>query len=73
MKLHYTDFLVIMGIGLLLLIADRYIRIEPFTNQDPALCGVDRPPCPFGTRCMNGVCRSDNLPPLQKTTLPVFP
>ena len=73
MKLHYTDFLVIIGIGLLLLIADRYIRIQAFTNLDCKLCGVDKPPCAYGTRCMNGVCRSDNLPPLQKTTLPVFP
>jgi len=71
MKLHYTDFLIIILIGFGLLIADRYIRIEPF--MDVQFCGVAKEPCPFGTRCMNGICGSTLQPILQKTILPVFP
>jgi len=71
MKLQYTDFLIIIVIGFLLLVADRYIRIESFT--DIQSCGIDKGPCPFGTRCMNGICSSTTQPTLQKTMLPVFP
>jgi hypothetical protein len=37
-------------------------------------CGVDQPPCPFGTACMNGWCVGTNPPALPSTTgLPVLP
>ncbi len=38
---------------------------EGFTSEPGDRCGVDLPPCPHGTRCMNGYC----LPP----TAPVLP
>ncbi len=37
-------------------------------------CGVDQPPCPFGTACMNGWCVGTNPPKLPEDTgLPVLP
>ena len=37
-------------------------------------CGVDQPPCPFGTACINGWCIGTNPPLLPATTgLPVYP
>jgi hypothetical protein len=37
-------------------------------------CGVDAPPCPFGTACINGYCVGTNPPKLPKDTgLPVLP
>lgn len=71
MKLNYIDFLVVILIGFILLLADRYIRIEPF--MDVSFCGIGAAPCPFGKRCINGFCKPDTLPILQNTMLPVFP
>lgn len=43
---------------------------SPYAQQ----CGVDKPPCPFGTACINGYCVGTNPPPIPKTTgLPVLP
>lgn len=37
-------------------------------------CGVDKPPCPFGTACINGYCIGTNPPTLPPNTgLPVIP
>jgi len=37
-------------------------------------CGVDAPPCPFGTACINGYCVGTNPPSLPPNTgLPVYP
>lgn len=37
-------------------------------------CGLNHPPCPFGTACMNGWCVGTNPPALPPTTgLPVLP
>ena len=37
-------------------------------------CGVDKPPCPFRTACMNGYCVGTNPPALPTSTgLPVIP
>ena len=70
-----TDLLILIFVGLVLLIADRYLRIEGFVNG----CGVyklgldPRPSCTSNLRCINGFCASDNPPILKPTTLPVFP
>jgi hypothetical protein len=43
-------------------------------SPDAKRCGVDEPPCPFGTACMNGWCVEDTPPPVpQSTGLPVLP
>jgi hypothetical protein len=48
---------------------------ESFIGDINALqCGVDQPPCPFGTACINGWCVGTNPPALPSTTgLPVLP
>ena len=50
-------------------------RSEGFIGDPNAqVCGVDAPPCPFGTACMNGYCVGTNPPALPPTTgLPVYP
>jgi len=66
---------VLAFIGLVLLILDRVYRInfrlEMFTN--PIMCGVNKEPCSFGKRCINGFCMSENMPNLPRQQLPVFP
>jgi hypothetical protein len=70
-------FIAIIAIGLL--IADRFLRINPmiyegFQLGQPQRCGVDMLPCTFPTRCMNGFCRSSDLPQLyDRNPLPVTP
>jgi hypothetical protein len=53
-------------------------RTEGFTNYNTdipeGMCGVDLPPCPFGTRCINGYCKTDAQPPFASSSgLPVKP
>jgi hypothetical protein len=76
------DLLVLIAVGFVLLIADRYLRIEQFINVEHFTnksCGVyklgldPRPSCDSNLRCINGFCGSDNPPALKPTTLPVFP
>lgn len=44
------------------------------TDVPEGMCGVDLPPCAFGTRCINGYCKTDLQPPLQASSgLPVKP
>jgi len=71
MKPSISDFLTLIFVAFILLLADRYLRIEGFSN--PRQCGVDMPSCMNGTRCINGYCKSDNPPALGRTLLPVFP
>ena len=75
MKINISDLLVLACIGIVLLILDRVYRInfrlEMFTN--PIMCGVDKEPCAFGKKCMNGFCMSDTMPNLPSKQLPVFP
>lgn len=75
-----TDLLILIFVGFVLLIADRYLRIEGFTNaRNGAGCGVyklgldPRPSCESNLRCINGFCGSDNPPILKPNMLPVFP
>jgi len=72
---------VILALALLLLVADRIFRINPFLARegfqlyaDPQRCGVDLPPCPFPKRCMNGFCYKSDEPQLRdRNPLPVLP
>ena len=51
------------------------VRREGFIGDPNAQqCGIDQPPCPFGTACMNGWCVGTNPPKLPSSTgLPVLP
>jgi hypothetical protein len=53
-------------------------RTEGFTNYNTdipeGMCGVDLPPCPFGTRCINGYCKTEEQPSFAPSSgLPVKP
>jgi len=71
MRPSIGDFLTLISVGFVLLLADRYLRIEGFAN--PNQCGVGMPSCGNGRRCINGYCKYDKPPVLGPTTLPVFP
>jgi hypothetical protein len=80
MKLHISDLLVLIGIGFILLLADRFLRIEGFQNPTTSKmpCGVDKlglnpPKCPSGYMCSNGFCEENVVPRLKPTMLPVYP
>jgi len=72
---------LILVLALVLLVADRYFRINPFLIREgfqlsgqPQRCGVDLPPCPFPKRCMNGFCYTSDEPQLRdRNPLPVLP
>lgn len=72
--------LIVGCIAVALLVADRIYRINPFLQKEGFLsgsytrCGVDLPPCAFGTRCMNGICGDPRQLQLQdRNPLPVLP
>ncbi len=45
-----------------------------YTGIMPGFCGVDLPPCPQGTRCINAYCQPDLQPSMPPTSgLPVKP
>jgi hypothetical protein len=72
MKPEITAALVLLTVAFLLVVCDRVMRPrEGFTNWNTnvpeGMCGVDMPPCPFGTACQNGYCKTTEPP-----TLPVF-
>jgi hypothetical protein len=71
MKVNLIDLLIIILVAIILLLLDRYYRIEPFIN--PIQCGVGLPSCSNGTKCLNGYCQTTNPPQLKPTMLPVFP
>lgn len=75
MKINLSDFAILIGVGLFLLLCDRIFRINKYIDnfENPTRCGVDLPPCAFGKRCMNGFCVLDSVPILKPTMLPVFP
>lgn len=37
---------------------------EGFEGELGSMCGVDLPSCKFGTRCINGYCKTENSPSL---------
>ena len=44
------------------------------TDVPEGMCGVDLPPCPFGTRCINGYCKTEGTLPISPSSgLPVKP
>jgi len=69
-------------IAIILLIADRYIRLQGVMNYStPSLesfqmptkfnrgyrvCGVDMESCPEGTKCGNGICIETDPSPLEE-------
>jgi hypothetical protein len=83
MKLKLSDFFILIAVGFVLLLADRFLRIEPFCNegfQNQMLqaCGVEKlglnpTKCPSGYMCSNGFCEQNVVPQLKPTMLPVFP
>ena len=85
MNLQLSDLLILIGVGFVLLLADRFLRIEGFINeafQNPMLqkqsCGVEKlglnpTRCPSGYMCSNGFCEQNIVPHLKPTMLPVFP
>jgi hypothetical protein len=75
-KPSLLDLLSLIVFGLVLLVADRFLRIEGFTDKP---CGVyklglePRPSCDSELRCINGFCGCDAPPRLKPNMLPVFP
>ena len=76
------DFLILILVGFILIVADRFIRIESFKNIEHFVsepCGVYKlglnpsHPSDKSLRCINGFYASDNPPALKPTDLPVFP
>ena len=83
------EFLIIIGVAIVLLFLDRITRIQPMIKswkllenfQMPVLknrraiaCGVGLEPCPESTKCGNGLCiGTDPVPPVEKIPLPVLP
>ena len=73
--------LLILAVAFGLLLLDRRVRIQPFLERQGFLsgrgaqrCGVEMPPCPHPLRCMNGFCRSQDIPALEEVApLPVLP
>ncbi len=74
---------IILLIACILLGCDRFLRYRTegftgfsdwYTGIMPGFCGVDLPPCPHGTRCINAYCQPDLQPSMPPTSgLPVKP
>ena len=75
------NLLMLGGIAIALLVADRVYRINPYLAAEgfqvggqPQQCGVGKPPCAFPTRCMNGFCYASDQPQMyDRNPLPVVP
>ena len=79
------SIIILLGLAVALLIADRYVRIQPYVQrvrsvtepfQMPPLgsrrCGVGLPRC--SEKCGNGICISTEPKPLvEKNPLSVLP
>ncbi len=72
--------LIILVIACVLFGCSAFMRFRTEGFQDFAvgvpegMCGVDLPPCPFGTRCINGFCKTEAQPPFASSSgLPVKP
>ena len=75
-----TSALIILLIACVLFGCSAFMRFrtEGFANYQTGapegMCGVDLPPCPFGTRCINGFCKTEDTLPLSPSSgLPVKP
>lgn len=82
------SIIALLGMAIVLLIADRFIRIqpyiqkrrvvnEPFQMPPPAKsrsCGNGKLPCGEATKCGNGFCIStEPVALIEKNPLPVLP
>jgi hypothetical protein len=74
-KPSLLDLLALIVFGVVLLVADRLLRIERFTDTPCGVynLGLDSPSCSSELRCINGFCDSDKPPTLKPNMLPVFP
>jgi hypothetical protein len=75
-----TSALVILLIACVLFGCSAFMRyrtegFETYSTGVPeGMCGVDLPPCAFGTRCINGYCKAENTIPISPSSgLPVKP
>jgi hypothetical protein len=79
-----VDFFLIgfiAALAILLLVADRMYRINPYLAMEgfrvagqPQRCGADLEPCPHPKRCMNGYCYGSDTPQMyDRNPLPVVP
>ena len=78
MSPEFTAGIVLVIVAFLLVLCDSAMRVEGFTNWDTnvpyGMCGVDLPPCAFGTSCLNGFCRKTDPPTMPYfSDLPVLP
>jgi hypothetical protein len=81
MNIDLYSISIIALLAIVLLVADRMIRINPILANEgfqvygqPQRCGTDLEPCPFPKRCINGFCYNTNEPQLyDRNPLPVVP
>lgn len=71
---------IILVIACVLLGCNTFMRYRTegftdyYTGIPAGMCGVDMPPCPFGTRCINGYCKTEATIPISPSSgLPVKP
>jgi len=81
MKVDLYSVGLIAALAIILLLADRVYRINPYLAREgfqiygqPQRCGTDLEPCPFPKRCMNGFCQVSDIPEMHdRNPLPVLP
>jgi hypothetical protein len=70
-------FALLVGMNLPVLSMIFHIRNEPFQTsmvvEKDAQCGVGLPSCSDGKKCMNGYCKSVNIPEINGSQLKVVP
>lgn len=70
----WMAFLLIVGVGAILLGLSSFAAIEGFMAGGPGTrCGTDLPECGGATGCVNGFCRLKNPPALPPNQIPTYP
>ena len=70
----WMAFLLIVGVGAILLGLSSFAAIEGFMAGGPGTrCGTDLPECGGATGCVNGFCRFKNPPALPPNEIPTYP
>jgi hypothetical protein len=70
----WMAFLLIVGVGAILLGLSSFAAIEGFMAGGPGTrCGTDLPECGGATGCVNGFCRLKNPPALPPNEIPTYP
>jgi hypothetical protein len=70
----WMAFLLIVGVGAILLGLSSFAAIEGFIAGGPGIrCGTDLPECGGATDCINGFCRLKNPPVLPPNEIPTYP